>query len=97
MYKQQFFYRSPRGAWKDIASTEEEPDYTKNEHTSISHEDQPIKTSQEGEHGGLKKEVTITIQEELTMTTATTHKQELDCTKLYLSECELVNKLGLSI
>ena len=59
---------------KNIVTNEGEP-------TSITHEDQAIKTTQEGEHGSLKNEVTTTVQEELTMSTATTHIQESNCTK----------------
>ena len=66
---------------KNIASNEEEPDCTENEHTSITHEDQAIKTTQEGRHGGLKKEVTITNQEEFTMNTTIAHIQEPNCTE----------------
>ena len=44
-----------------------EPNYT---------EDEAIKTTQEGEHDGLKNEVTITSLEEFTMSTATTHTEE---------------------
>ena len=66
---------------KNIASNEEELDCIENEHTSIPHEDQAIKTTQEGEHGGLKNEVTITSQEEFTMSTAIAHIQEPNCTE----------------
>ena len=44
---------------KNIVTNEGEP-------TSITHEDQAIKTTQEGEHGSLKNEVIATVQEELT-------------------------------
>ena len=50
------------------------PDCTQSEHTSITQEDQAITTTQAGTR--LKNEVTSTVQEELTMTTATVHIQE---------------------
>ena len=40
-----------------------EPNCIENEHTSITHDDWTIKTTQEGEHDGLKNEVTITSPE----------------------------------
>ena len=50
------------------------PNCTQSEHTSITQEDQAITTTQAGTR--LKNEVTSTVQEELTMTTATVHIQE---------------------
>ena len=51
------------------------PDCTQSEHTSITQEDQAIMTTQAGTRS-LKNEVTATVQEELTMTTAIVHIQE---------------------
>ena len=59
----------------------QEPDCTKNEYTSITDDDRAIKTTQEGEHSGLKNEVTITNQEEFTMSTIIAHIHEPNCTE----------------
>ena len=53
-----------------------ESDCTKNEDTSITDDDRAIKTTQGELHCGLKNEVTITSQEELTMSTVIAPIQE---------------------